>query len=201
MPAETASRPPPEYDAPPPERSKPPAKGDDDLQTVRATLKIDPKPGGKRFQGVWLEAAGGGRLLIDYRANEWWRPFEGKLVEARGEPYVPRGQAIMADHFRVHELHIVEPTVDDALISVHAAEDLTGTFTQYSWPKQTKLAGTKATVFVSDDGTQFWLSQKPDPMPQLDTPVRITARRVEPSNFIARPGGPYLWVISAEPVK
>lgn len=35
----------------------------------RATVRIDPAPGGKQFQGVWLELEGGARWVIAYRAR------------------------------------------------------------------------------------------------------------------------------------
>jgi hypothetical protein len=77
-------------------------------------LTIDAQPGGKRFQGVWVQRDGAtlpkpgeldrDRLLIDYRARELWRGFEGQRVLARGTCYLPVGQAIAATHFDIDRL-------------------------------------------------------------------------------------------------
>ena len=164
-----------------------------------ATVQIDAAPGSKRFQGVWLKTKDGRRLLIDYRAHPWWRPFEGREVEVTGQSYTPRGQAIQAEHYRVKSMKVRKPTVEDSLISISGEVELTGTFTVYTWPKGTKLEGEKNTIFRTTSGETYWLSQRPEPMPKLDQAVKIKARVVEPSPFVARPGGPYLWVVSASP--
>lgn len=171
------------------------------MQTLRATVEIAEKPGGKKFQGVWLIDDQGVRHVISYRPDPWWRPFDGLQVEASGHAYTPRGQAIMAAHFRVEELRVVEPGPDDALVSISAERELTGTFTGYTWPEGTKLGGETMTVFRTEDGAQYWLHHVPEAVPALDVPMRIKAREVEPSPFVARPGGPYLWVIEAKPAQ
>ena len=191
--------------APPPAKE---AKADDpeppvqapesELITLRAKVDIDDKPGGKRFQGVWLVTEDGNRHVISYRADPWWKDFEGRTVDVTGTPYMPRGQAIMADHFRVKQMTVVEPTVDDPLIMITDERELEGKFTFYEWPKKTKLSGSKALVFEGTTGRRYWLTERPRPDPPIDEPVKIKARIVEPSNFVARPGGPYLWVVEVE---
>jgi len=165
--------------------------------TLRAKVDIDDKPGGKKFQGVWLVTEDGNRHVISYRADPWWTDFEGRTVDAVGRPYVPRGQAIMADHFRLEEMEVVDPTPEDPLIKITSERELDGKFIEVDWPKRSKLGGTKAWMFEAKDGTRYWLSDRPEKLPH-DEPVTITARIVEPSNFVARPGGPYLWVIEVE---
>jgi hypothetical protein len=197
-PAATRSTPGPEPEAKPeagPEADAP--QEPSASQTLRGTLEIDGKPGGKKFQGVWIIADNEVRHVISYRADPWWRPFEGLQVEARGHSFAPRGQAISAAHFRVEQLEVIDPSPDDRLVSIAAERELTGAFTIYTWPEGAKLEGETTTVFRTDDGAQYWLSGVPDPAPALHRPVRITAREVEPSPFMARPGGPYLWVIEA----
>lgn len=174
-----------------------PTPVDDGLERFEALVEIDAKPGGKRFQGVWL-ATGGVRWLISYRADPWWRHFEGREVRVAGERYDPQGQAIAADHFRVESMEIVEPTMDDEIISVSGKRELAGRFASYRWPAKTKLAGETSTVFDADDGTRYWLWDDAGLEPKPGKLARVEARIVEPSNFIARPGGPYLWIVDIE---
>lgn len=177
-----------------PEPPEAPAQAPE-IVTLRAKVDIDDKPGGKKFQGVWLVTEDGNRHVISYRADPWWLGFEGRTVDATGKPYTPRGQAIMADHFRVEQMIVVEPTVDDPLIMITDEHELEGKFTYYEWPKKTKLAGSKALVFEGTTGKRYWLAERPEPPPPVDEHVTIKARIVEPSNFVARPGGTYLWVV------
>jgi hypothetical protein len=165
------------------------------MQTLRATLTIDEQPGGKKFQGVWLDADDGIRRVISYRADPWWQPFDGLRVEAKGRSYAPKGQAISAAHFRVEELQVIDPGPDDALVSITAERELLGSFALATWPEGSKLAGDTRKVFHSDHGVAYELHRLPDSAPTLDQRVRITARVVEPSRFAARPGGPWLWVL------
>ncbi len=164
--------------------------------TLEATLEIDAKPSGKRFQGVWLRDRSDHRWVIDYRANPWWRPFEGLRVRAEGEAYTPKGQAISADHWRVRALRLIEPRSEKGLVAIEEETELNGRWTTYTWPKGTKLAGETMTVFMSESGQRYWLYHQPEQPPKAEVPVRIRARKVEPSPFIARPGGPYLWVLN-----
>ena len=189
-------------DPPPPSPSDPATAPDPPAPTeVEATIEIDEKPGAKKFQGVWLVPESGGRLLISYRAPEYWRALEGRRVKVLGKHYEPQGQAIMADHFRVHSLEVIEPTPEDSIIAMSRAEDFEGHFEQYEWPKRAKGAGSKATVFVGGGGRRFWLHHVPEPAPPMEKPVKVHGFEYEPSNFMARPGGAYLWVLDVEVVK
>ncbi|MBX3154975.1 MAG: hypothetical protein KF773_03170 [Deltaproteobacteria bacterium] len=79
-----------------------------------AKLTIDEQPGGKHFQGVWLQTElrslprpgeiDRSSFVIDYRAREVWRGFEGERVVARGTCYHPSGQAIAGVHFELERL-------------------------------------------------------------------------------------------------
>lgn len=198
-PATPLVNPPSDPPATQPEPSQPkPSQADGDLETFEATVEIDDEPSGKRLQAVWL-VSGKTRRVIDYRANQWWTPFDGRKVSATGASYTPVGQAISADHFRVHSLELVDPTPDDDMWKVGKQETIEGSFTTKAWPKQSKLGGESATIFRSDAGEDFWLHETGAIQFELDKPVTIEARRVEPSNFVARPGGPYLWVIELNP--
>ena len=190
--------------APPPERSPQPVEPDPSTPVESptlafgATLSIDEQPGGKRFQGVWLDGDDGVRRVIAYRADPWWQPFDGRRVEVEGTPYEPRGQAIMAAHFRVEALRVVEPSTEVALVSITGERELFGSFFEATWPKGTKLAGETRTVFRSEDGETYELYRLPEPHPPLDRPVRVSARLVELSPFVAHVGGMHLWVIAVE---
>jgi hypothetical protein len=171
------------------------------MQTLRATLTIDEQPGGKKFQGVWLDADDGIRRVISYRADPWWQPFDGLRVEAKGRSYAPKGQAISAAHFRVEELRIIDPAPDHALVFISGERELMGSFASVTWPEGTKLAGETRRVFHSDHGVAYELYRLPDPAPASDQSLRITARVVEPSPFAGRPGGSWLWVMNVTPVE
>src|SRR5262245_48072387 len=75
----------------------------------RATLRVDPAPGPKHFQGVWLEVENGKRFVIDYWARSLWRGFDGSEVIVKGDCYEPFGEAINATHFRVDEMKFAMP--------------------------------------------------------------------------------------------
>ena len=50
---------------------------------------------------VWLNLEGSNReLLVSYRAQDFWRPFNGERVSAVGYHYRKVGAAINASHFK-----------------------------------------------------------------------------------------------------
>lgn len=189
--ANTPNPAPPSLSEMPPLGQAPPEAPADEF---RARVRIDKKPGGKRFQGVWLVEESGQEWLIAYRPDPWWRPFEGEWVLVKGESYQPQGQSIGADHLRVERLRIETPEMEHELVEVREAVELAGTFTTYTWPKKTKLEGETATVFRSEEGDTYWLAAPVEDPPALDAPCTVSGRIVEPSPFVARPGGPYLWI-------
>lgn len=170
----------------------PPTPRENTGDAIRATLRIDAKPGGKKFQGVWLEREDGEKWVISYRPDELWRGFQDKLVQVRGAIYQPRGQAIRATHFRVEWLAIVDDDSTD-LVEVKEERTYAGQFEEHVWPAGTKLAGEKTPVFQSDGRTWF-LANRVDPL-QLGQKVEVRAREVVPSSHVARPGGPFLWIL------
>jgi hypothetical protein len=122
---------------------------------LAATLRIDAVPGPRRFQGVWLELADGQRWLVDYRARDLWRVFDGAAVYVTGHCYVPFGQAINAPHFAVETLgHVYEYDVGGPYRSMGPELTLTGEFTLRTAPAGSKLAGSPPErVFVAGDTT------------------------------------------------
>lgn len=164
------------------------------MSTVRATLTIDPRPGGKRFQGVWLVPDKGARLLIDYRATKIWRPFEGQKVVATGSVYQPRGQAINATHFRLETLEMADSKSTASIVRVGPRTELSGAFSTKTVPAGAKGAGETYEVFTASDGNVY-LVANPDASHAGKT--MISARRIQRSPFIAHRGGPTLWILNA----
>jgi len=166
--------------------------------TVSATLNIDPKPGSKQFQGVWLEQADGSRLLIDYRATGIWKPFDGQKVKATGHVYQPRGQAIRATHYHVNTLEMADPQSSASIVAVGPLTQLSGAFVEKTVPSVAKGAGDKYTVFVADKGTSYLIA---NPNPKYVGKARVSARPIRRSPFITHRGGPTLWIldVSARP--
>jgi hypothetical protein len=168
----------------------------------RATVRIDAKPGGKRFQGVWLELAGGARWVIDYRAREVWRPFADRAVLVAGRCYAPQGQAIWAQHFEVARMRFADPgRPDGPLLEVGPVARLRGTFAEVAYPAGSKLAGSKSMVFRAEGGGEYRLFGAVPGVGQpgrfaLGERVAIDARPVEPNPaYAAGPGGPHLWIL------
>jgi hypothetical protein len=167
---------------------------------LRAIVRIDAQPSGKRFQGVWLERAGDQRWVIDYRAREVWRSFEGEAVLVTGHCYEPHGQAIMATHFAVDRLRLAPGSTKLApFVEVGPTQRLRGTFVASDAPAGSKLAESSQTVFRSEGGALFWIAvTEPAVSRSPGVSVTITARVVVRSKtYAAAPGGDHLWIVSA----
>ncbi len=169
---------------------------------VRATVRIDAQPGGKKFQGVWLELPGtsevlprSGRWVIDYRATEIWRSFEDADVIVTGEHYQPFGQAINSPHYKVATMRFARPPSRTVpLRSIGPEKVLRGAFVEHVWPPGTRHAGDVERSFTTDDGATYGLAAgSADPK---TGPAAITCRDVEPDPaYAADTGGPKVFVI------
>ncbi|MBA3393921.1 MAG: hypothetical protein H0T89_14840 [Deltaproteobacteria bacterium] len=161
----------------------------------RATLRIDAQPGGKRFQGVWLELPDGKRWVLDYRARELWRAFADHEVVVTGHCYQPQGQAILATHFEVERLRRAVPVRGAGpYLEIGPTRVLRGTLVATPAPPGSKLAGTSRTVFHADDGEAYQLVG--DQVPPAGAIVQIRGRVLAPDmSFVARGDGPDLWVL------
>ncbi len=158
------------------------------------TLRIDAEPGGKRFQGVWFTPDGAEEaFLIAYRAEPIWVGFEGQRVEVAGERYSPEGQAIMAPHLRVLALW----PADGPGAGIHEwlgpRTKLQGRFVYDTGDPGSKSEGERWLTFQTDSGTFLTSGEVPDAS-AIGRQVEVTGRRYEPSRFITRLGGNYLWV-------
>ncbi|MGB1014613.1 MAG: hypothetical protein ACPG4T_10805 [Nannocystaceae bacterium] len=139
-----------------------------------AEVEIDDKPGGKRFQGVWLVREDGQRWVTAYRALGFWKVFEGTTVNVVGSKYRPRGQAIGATHFQVETL-TVDPQLGTPWIGLGPKETLMGHFQQETGAAGTKLEGETWVVFISDANASYQLANTIE-VGELNRPVQVTAR-------------------------
>lgn len=151
-----------------------------------------PQPG-KQFLGAMLVQDDGTEWVVTYRAESPFHKLRGERVVVDGAPYEPPGQALLKRHLRVSLLKVSKPSTDTSLVEIRGEEELTGQFKEIAFPKGTKLEGEVWVRFVDDGGTEFFLAHG-DGKPLLGKHVTVTGFRVEPSPYIARPGGPYLWV-------
>lgn len=161
----------------------------------RATVRIDAEPGSKRFQGVWLEFADGARWVIDYRAREPWRSFQDREVLVTGGCYEPLGQAIMATHFRVDRMRLVDPVRGrQPYLEVGPEQLLHGELVIESAPTGSKLAGTSALTFRVEDGTRYPVTGDGALTPA--GPVAVRARvLLADLTYAARTGDSDLWIL------
>ncbi|MCY1009770.1 hypothetical protein OV079_30250 [Nannocystis pusilla] len=178
-------------------REQPPEKPVADEFT--ATVRVDAEPGDKKFQGVWLERDDGVRWVVAYRPEPWLAAFEGQRVQVTGAVYQPEGQAILAPHFRVETLRLAPGATTDApFVAVLAERRLAGTFQERVGGPGTKLEGERYLVFEADDGTAYLLANAPAGG-DSGRAATVKARVIEMSPYVARRGGPYLWVLDVEP--
>lgn len=154
-----------------------------------------PKPRGKTFHGVFLNATDGKQYVLDYASDSPFRELDGAEVTARGEIYVPKYQALVNPHFRVRRMAIKKPSPDHMLVAIEEERTFEGSFDETTFTAGSKLAGEHVPVFKTTSGKTYFLSRAPEPpLPPPAKRVSVVAHEVEPSPFLTRPGGPYLWV-------
>lgn len=164
----------------------------------RAIVRIDAQPGGKRFQGVWLEFAEDTRWVVDYRANELWKPFEDHEVIVTGYCWAPdpRAQSIGATHFHVERMRFLQPKMGRGpLLEIGPEVALRGAFRAQPFPPGSKLAGSSQTKFDAESES-YGLQGASVALPAMGTRVLVIARGVEPDmSWTAQTGGPKLWIL------
>ncbi len=195
-PASSTGPPPPEPEPRP--ATAPPQEPVAD--SFEATVEIDAQPGGKKEQCVRLVRDDGERWIVAYRPEPWLQPFARKRVRVTGERYTPQGQAIMAPHYRLRTIELLESQRmrSDALLARAGEEQtLTGVFSEKVGEPGTKLAGEPYTVFTTADGRTYLLANTPD-SPRPGQSQTIRAREVEYSPYVARRSGPTLWVLAID---
>lgn len=187
-----------------PEKTEPAAdtKGNDKEAPVdagfEAVVRFDEKPSGKKFQGVWLERKDGERYVVAYRPQAWLRGFEGRSVKVTGSTYEPQGQRISATHFRIDTLK-VERRGEGPILEVGPERTLIGNFKSVSGSPGTKAEGSTWWVFVTAEGAEYEVEGAPEKATLKAGAAKIVARVVEPDmSFVARRGGPCVWVLEIE---
>lgn len=169
-------------------------------QGFEAVVQVDAEPGGKKFQGVWLEREGGARWVVAYRPEGWLVGFQGRKVQVTGETYAPEGQAIAATHFRVETLRVAEAGRGlGPLLAVGPERALVGEFKRRTVSRGAMNEGQQYLTFAAEGGATY-LIEGASAEVREGVPVRIVARVVEPDwSYTARRGGDYIWVIKVEP--
>lgn len=196
--APTAAPAPAKIEPPVAQKTEAEAPVDDGFEAV---VRVDAKPGGKKFQGVWLERADGERWVVAYRPEAWLRVFEDQKVRVIGETYEPPGQRISATHFRITTLRTVERG-RGPLLAVGPEQTFTGNFKRVAGGAGTKSEGSSWWTFVAADGATHEIEGTPEKAEIVEgKAVTITARRVEPDmSYTARRGAEsWLWVVRVDP--
>lgn len=157
-----------------------------------AKLTIDAEPSGKRFQGVWLEH-GGEIWVVDYRARDFWKPFEGLEVRVTGEKWTPdpRAQAIDKQHFKVARLEVADKKQAKHFLAIGPERELTGVFVHKLAPAGSKSEGSNPLYFEEPDGKRYEVIGGESG----SGTATIVARDVEVNPaWAATTGGPFLWI-------
>jgi len=157
----------------------------------------DPARSGKQFIGADLERDDGTRWVLGYGRDPLWQAFDGRRVEVHGEHFEPQNQALLAPHFRVHTLRVIDERAG-ALQGFGAEQAMEGTIQRFAAPPNSKAAGFGLLELVEKNGKRWLLEYAPDDAPR-GRPVTVRARPVEPSpTWAARVGGDYLWITEAK---
>jgi hypothetical protein len=156
-------------------------------------------PPQKSFAGALFEAADGTVYVISYDADSPYHELRDQRVQVEAVRYTPIAQALLMPHLRVVAMKLAKPAPGPSLVEVGAERRIAGRFEERVFPEGSKLAGEKWLELVADDGARFSIQRLPAARPALGQPVTVTAHPVEPSPFVARPGGAYLWVLRIAP--
>jgi hypothetical protein len=157
-----------------------------------ARLVIDAEPGGKRFQGVWLEH-GGERWVVDYRATGVWKPFDGLDVRVTGERWTPdpRAQAIQAPHFKVARLEVADRKQAKRFFAIGPEREVTGSFVSVAGEPGSKSEGSTIHYFETEDRRYEIAGGEPGSGRSTAT---VRDVEINPA-WAATRGGPFIWVL------
>jgi hypothetical protein len=160
----------------------------------RAVLRVDPEPGARKFQGVWLEI-GAEKWVVDYRVRPLWKWFADREVTVTGSCYQPEGAAIMGPHFHVDTLHVVDRRGGAGPYFGFGPErELAGELVVETGKPGSKAAGSSWDTFLAEDGTHYGIEGEFKPPYGLS--VRVRARVLEPDlSYVARVGNIDVWII------
>lgn len=159
-----------------------------------AIVRVDAEPGGKRFQGVWLDFGNDTRWVIAYRPHDIWKQFADTQVVVTGHCYTPFGQAIHATHFHVDTMRPVDRKDARRFLAVHPERLVRGEVVVAEAEVGSKAALSTLHQFREDGGATWWVAGSDA---RLTVGRRITAqvREVEISmSWTATVGGPHVWI-------
>lgn len=164
-----------------------------------ATVRVDARPSGKRFQGVWLEQESGERYVIAYRAHALWTAFANLRVVATGELYEASGQAIDAAHYRVHTLRPLDVREARDFLVVHPERRARGRVVVAEAPAGSKARLAALQQFREEGGTAWWIAGS-DARLVVEELVSATLRDVELNPaYGATIGGDHVWIGATYP--
>ncbi|HEU0031747.1 MAG TPA: hypothetical protein VFQ53_14015 [Kofleriaceae bacterium] len=179
---------------------------------LTATVRIDPSPMAKHFQGVWLELPDGKRWLVDYRSRPLWEPFRDEQVNVTGAFYAvdAKFQSVNAQHFRVDRMAFVTPPKQSPpYLEIGPVTTLKGQFEDRAWPAGSKLAGSTRKLFVDEAGNEYVVADTGETHPTMG-PSWSGRRMVRARPLVVNPAysstssGAHLWIVSvhgiADPV-
>jgi hypothetical protein len=181
--------------------SKAAASADSDPERVTTgVLRFQdaiPSESGKQFVGAELERDDGTRWVLAYGRDSIWKAFDGRRVEVRGTRYAPEDQALVAPHFRVETLRVVDDKAGP-LSGFGAERELKGIIRRFEAKPNSKAAGFGLHELVEAGGKRWLLESSPPDAP-MNRAVTVRARPVEPEwRWAARVGGDYLWILEAK---
>ncbi|AKT41257.1 hypothetical protein [Chondromyces crocatus] len=172
--------------------------------TVYAPPQEAPHENRKQFLGVLLHLGDGSSWVISQYGKSPFHDLHGVRMRVEGTPYEPSDQSLAFPHLSTEKMTLGAGVKDAHYVEIHGEQRIEGRFERHTLPEGSKLAGMKVLRFVDTQDQPFLVARSPlgdDQMQQLvGRPVMLTAFRVEPSRFIARLGGPYLWIREVHPV-
>jgi hypothetical protein len=172
------------------------------VEPFTATVRVDPSPGGKKAQPVWLEREDGDRWVAAYHPDDCWLAIDGQTMQVAGERYHPPGQALSAPHIRVRSLHSPAPRPEDTLVQVGPEQTWTGRLVMAQGAQGAKSEGAEWLVFEPDgdtSGHSHFIVFNPSAVSEVvGAPAEVTGRVVELSPFSAHVAGLRLCVLSAK---
>jgi hypothetical protein len=164
--------------------------------TLTDKLWIEDAPGGKLFQGVWI-GEGEWKVVVDYRANEIWRPFENLEVRATGKRWHPDRdvQAINATHFTVERLEVADRAQARRFFALGPERECHGKLVTVAGEPGSKSEGSTI-LYFNADGRRYEVAggAAPDAVPAGEVTALVRDVEINPA-WAATRGGPFVWIL------
>jgi hypothetical protein len=167
--------------------------------TVRVSKEADDQRKRLVFRGVHIDRQGKAPLVVTYSADDLWRDFDGQRVWVKYETYAPEGRAIGGEHARVTELVVADESAAKHYFGFGPGKTMNGELRKQTGDKGTKSEGSTMLVFIDAAGSTHQVLNQPgkDEKEHLGK-VKVVARSVEISKFVAHVGIPAIWLTSVE---